>query len=142
VVELAVVLPLMIMMLLGIWEIGRLVQIHQAVSNAAREAARQASAGLRSNAEIEQVARDYLRGAGLSVNNLQITITNHTQSGTPARSANQMDQFRIRVSLPFANVRWMAIDTFVQTGHRLEADAVWYCMKDKEFPDPADPAIE
>jgi Flp pilus assembly protein TadG len=43
-VELAVVLPLAILpMLFGLWEIGRLVQVQQIVSNAAREGARLAA---------------------------------------------------------------------------------------------------
>ena len=36
-VEFAVILPLLLFMVVGLWEVGRLIQISQVVSNAARE---------------------------------------------------------------------------------------------------------
>src|SRR6516165_2829239 len=44
-VEAALVLPLLFILLFGVWETSRMIQVAQAVSNAAREGARQASAG-------------------------------------------------------------------------------------------------
>src|SRR6266568_6114982 len=40
VVEFSVVLPILVTLLLGIWEIGRMVQVKQIIDNAAREGAR------------------------------------------------------------------------------------------------------
>ncbi len=45
-VEAALVLPLLFILLFGVWEISRMLHVNQAVSNAAREGARQASAGV------------------------------------------------------------------------------------------------
>src|SRR5512138_3653877 len=44
IVEFAIVLPILLMMLVGILEVGRLIFIYAAVNNASREAVRYASA--------------------------------------------------------------------------------------------------
>jgi Flp pilus assembly protein TadG len=44
-VEFAVVLPLIFLLLVGTWEVARLVQVHAILSNAAREGARVAAQG-------------------------------------------------------------------------------------------------
>ncbi len=81
IVETAILLlPLFIFTLFGVWEVGRLLQTHQIVSNAAREGARQASTGQRTstgsatlhpelpyngNFEVQKSVENYLRNAGL-----------------------------------------------------------------------------
>lgn len=78
IVETAVLLlPLFIFTLFGVWEVGRLLQLHQVVSNAAREGARQASTGQRSSStvhpeipfnadfEVQKSVANYLKNAGL-----------------------------------------------------------------------------
>src|SRR5438045_3880819 len=78
VVETAVLLlPIFIFTLFGVWEVGRLLQTHQIVSNAAREGARQASTGQRSSStnhpqlpynadyEVQKSVENYLQNAGL-----------------------------------------------------------------------------
>lgn len=78
VVETAVLLlPIFIFTLFGVWEVGRLLQTHQIVSNAAREGARQASTGQRTSStnhpelpfnvdyEVQKAVENYLRNSGL-----------------------------------------------------------------------------
>jgi len=78
VVETAVLLlPIFIFTLFGVWEVGRLIQTTQIVSNSAREGARQASTGERSSStnhpelpfnadyEVQKSVENYLRNAGL-----------------------------------------------------------------------------
>ncbi len=78
IVETAVLLlPIFIFTLFGIWEVGRLIQTTQIVSNSAREGARQASTGERSSStnhpelpfnadyEVQKSVENYLRNAGL-----------------------------------------------------------------------------
>lgn len=78
IVETAVLLlPIFIFTLFGVWEVGRLVQTTQIVSNSAREGARQASTGERSSStnhpelpfnadyEVQKSVENYLRNAGL-----------------------------------------------------------------------------
>ncbi|HQR09448.1 MAG TPA: pilus assembly protein [Gemmatales bacterium] len=84
IVETAILLlPLFIFTLFGVWEVGRLLQTHQIVSNAAREGARQASTGQRTSTgsaslhpelpfngdfEVQKSVENYLRNAGLPLN--------------------------------------------------------------------------
>lgn len=84
IVETAILLlPLFIFTLFGVWEVGRLLQTHQIVSNAAREGARQASTGQRTSTgssllwpelpnnqpfEVQKSVENYLRNAGLKLN--------------------------------------------------------------------------
>jgi Flp pilus assembly protein TadG len=75
-VELAILLPtVLVPLLFGIWEVGRLVQIQQIVANAAREGGRQASTGKYTEFDIRDDIKDYLTNAGLDTTNVQITVT-------------------------------------------------------------------
>ena len=83
-VELAVILPFLLILLLGVWEIGRLIQVQQVMSNSAREAARLAGQSviidLNDNpkeitqADLENTVRNYLREAGVDTTNLVVTF--------------------------------------------------------------------
>jgi Flp pilus assembly protein TadG len=62
-VEFAVCLPLLVTLLLGLWEVGRMVEVQQVVYNSCREGARDASMG---QANLQAVASNlilYLQGA-------------------------------------------------------------------------------
>jgi Flp pilus assembly protein TadG len=96
-IELAfVTLLLVVPLLIGIWEVGRLVQVQQIVSNAAREGARVSSQGYTINASgaatqikinsgtasVKEAVYNYLYSAGLT--NLQpsdVTVTFAYQTG-------------------------------------------------------------
>lgn len=96
-IELAFVTMLLVIpLMLGIWEVGRLVQVQQIVSNAAREGARLSAQGYTINASgtptqiklnsgtnsVKQAVYDYLYSAGLT--NLQesdVTVTFAFTSG-------------------------------------------------------------
>ncbi len=62
-VEFAVSLPLLVLILSGLWEVSRIVQITQIMSNAARESARDASLGQDSLNSIATNLLGYLQGA-------------------------------------------------------------------------------
>src|SRR5262249_3227792 len=65
-VELALLLPFLLALLLGVWEVGRLIQINQVLSNAAREGARQASTGEKTNDQVKLAVCQYLKNGGLN----------------------------------------------------------------------------
>ncbi|MFT3883532.1 MAG: pilus assembly protein [Gemmatales bacterium] len=112
IVETAILLlPLFIFTLFGVWEVGRLLQTHQIVSNAAREGARQASTGQRTSTgttalhpelpynahyEVQKSVENYLRNSGLPltdtlgntiftvrVQNVSKNLTSDYPTGTP-----------------------------------------------------------
>lgn len=129
-VEAALTLPLILLMLLGMWEVGRMVQVQQLVENSAREAGRQASTGLRTLSEIEAQARDYLTHAGISTTGMTLTCQNLTDATrSDPTTATQLDRFKLVVSLPTSNVRWVAVGPFI-TDSRMVSEVEWTSMKD------------
>jgi Flp pilus assembly protein TadG len=138
VVELAVVLPILALLLVGIWELGRMVQVQQVLSNAAREGARRAATGTRTIADVDTAVKNYLAAAGFNTNGYTLKIINVTQNPSPApgapsddpTAANQLDHLRITVTLPFNNVKWAFLNQ-ITSSSTLSATIDWYCMKDQ-----------
>jgi len=140
-VEFAVCLTLLIPLLVGVWEVGRLVEVQQLLANAAREGGRAAAAGQKTPPQIQQDIVTYLANAGLMVDksgiwtpvgltDVTITITNLTNSSRPDPStANQLDHFQVQVTIPFNSVRWVLLNQ-ITTVTQLTATADWYSMKD------------
>jgi Flp pilus assembly protein TadG len=96
-VEAALVLPFLFILLFGVWEVSRMLDVCQVVSNSAREGARQASAGLPgSNVNIpagktaygvQNFVAMYLMNSGLPapINRpFTVKVTNLTQTGQPS----------------------------------------------------------
>lgn len=130
-VEFAIVASLLVPLLLGIWEVGRLVQVQQQTHNAVREAGRQASTGTRTAAQVEAAALSYLTRAGINTAGATVALVNLTDGArAEPTAANQMDRFRITLTLPFNNVRWVLAD---QTTNITELSATtdWFSMKDQ-----------
>ena len=128
-VEFAVTLPLLLLLLAGIWEVGVLAQVQQLLSNAARVGGRQASTGLNTTTQAQQAVTEYLQNAGLPTQNVSVTVTNVT-SGGDVSAAKQMDQLTVSVSIPFRDVAWDALNYVVPSGSQITASATWYSMKD------------
>jgi len=133
-VELALVLPLIVTMLLALWELGRMIEIEQTLANAAREGARQASTGQVSNGEVEARVLDYLRHAGLPTTHAVATVMNVSASGVDAREATQMDELQVTVSIPFEDVQWIAANLVADSSTLLTAKASWRSLKDRSYP--------
>jgi len=139
-VELAVCLPFLFILIAGIWEVGRMVQCQQLVANAAREGGRQASAGQKNDTQVRQFVVDYLNMNGLTgVTLTHVTLVNLTSSArTDPMTAEQLDQFRITVTVPYAVIRWSTLSQITSTSE-ISAAADWYAMKD--FPLVVDTTI-
>ncbi len=128
--ELALLLPLMLALLLGIWEVGRMVEVQQVVSNAAREGARQAASGARTTAQVQQSVLNYLSNCGLPISGTTVTVTNIPSPGTDPTKAAQLQRLNVSVAMPFASVRWIALDLFVSPGSNITSSADWFSLRD------------
>jgi Flp pilus assembly protein TadG len=138
-VELAVLLPTVLLpLILGIWEMGRVVEVQQVLDNAVREGARQVSTGQKTNSQVRQVVLQYIADAGMSNAGAVVTVTNVT-SGLDASAANQLDRFTVSVSLPYSDVAWTSLGVIVSPSTTLNASTNWYSMKD--IPLTVSPAI-
>lgn len=108
-VEAAVVLPVLIVIMFGVWEVGRMIQVKQILTNAAREGARTASGAYINGAPVtvstvQTSVRNYLRSAGLptaAVNGAAIELINRSNNTwTNPSDASPLDSFDVKVTIP------------------------------------------
>src|SRR5271167_304355 len=113
-VELAVVAPLVACLLVGLLQVGRMVQVNQILTNAAREGARKASTGVNTYADVQTTVANYLTNAGITnQTGLTVTVYNVTQGDSgpsfDPSTANWLDELQVTVSLPLSNVQFTAL---------------------------------
>lgn len=153
-VEAAVVLALLLTpILLGIWEVGRLVYAQQVVANAAREGARLSAQGriinrLGTPTEIQYgtgtpnikdaVYQSLVTGGLGTLTQADITVkfgfAGETPSTAPTRHPYEgvkNEQFRVYVSIPFAKVRWINFGLVNPTTVEYQVD--WQMLVDDSF---------
>lgn len=91
IVEAALVLPILLFILMGIVEFGRILMIQQTLTNAAREAARTAAIYLDNNTALsaaQTVAEDYLTNSGVDLNLITVDPVFSEVNGTDAVQVN------------------------------------------------------
>ena len=148
-VEMALSLPLVLTLLVGTWEVGRIIEVQQFLNVGAREAARQAGSGLLTNSQVQQVAVNYIKNAlgdtsGTMTANLTVTVTVYP-SGSPTTPENidvtqaqSLDLLVIAVSIPYQDVRWIALP-LITGAQNLQAQSTWVSLKN--FPFPTTPPV-
>jgi Flp pilus assembly protein TadG len=118
-VEAAVVMPVLLVLMLGVWEVGRLIQVNQVIVNSAREGARLAAGGYVNGTPVtasmvQQAVKDYMTSAGLpaaAVSGAQVNLVcQASPSWTDPSAALPLDKFQINVVIPagaaFNSLRW------------------------------------
>jgi Flp pilus assembly protein TadG len=118
-VEAAVALPLLLTLMLGVWEVGRMIQVNQILVNAAREGARLAGGGYVNGTPVtasmvQQAVRDYMTASGLpsaAVSGAQVNVVcQASPSWTDPSAALPLDKFQVNVVIPsgtaFNSLRW------------------------------------
>ncbi|HLJ94738.1 MAG TPA: TadE/TadG family type IV pilus assembly protein [Gemmataceae bacterium] len=138
-VEFGFLLPFILILLLGLWEVGRLIEVNQLLYNAAREGCRQASTGLINNNAVQQVVINYLKNAGLPTQNVSVTVQDLTNPGTDVSNATWMDQLQVIVTIPCDDVTWSSIDLTTNSTSKLTVQAIWNSMKDQTYPTTINP---
>lgn len=111
-VEMALVLPLFVMLVLGIIEFGRAMMIANLVTNAAREGARMAVLDGSSNSEVTNTIQTFLKSAvsnSLTAGDMSVTITVTPAPGNPnpannIANASARDLVTVKVQVPFNKV--------------------------------------
>jgi Flp pilus assembly protein TadG len=157
--ELAICLPFFVFAILGVWEVGRFLEVQQTLDNSTREGGRQASTGKKTNAQVVDSVYQNLVGAnqfipaGATVSsadvlsgpdivrtytvkktdNTTFTFTVGVQNITGARDATaalQLDVFRVTISYPADAIRWLSVGRYVANGTSLSAKSEWCAMAD------------
>jgi Flp pilus assembly protein TadG len=115
-VEFAFVLPVLLVLLVLMWDLGQLIRGLQVVSIAARESGRQASTGARSLASIRASALDTLTQNGIAFNAADPLLFNYTNITHPAVTdpmlATQNDELAVSVSVNFSQMKFASSAAF------------------------------
>ena len=138
-VEFAAVLPLILTLLLGIWEVGRLIEIQQFLHNATRKGARQAATGQLTNAQVKQVVIQTLAAEGLPTTDVVVTVKDLTTPANDVSVANYLDQIQITATIPYADVRFSLITLVTTPGQLITSQVLWVTMVDKPYPSSPTP---
>lgn len=143
-VEAALCMPVLLVFMLGMWEVGRMVQVEQILVNAAREGARIAAEGTLNNAPVtvpvvQQNVRDYLTAAGLpsaAVSGAQIQVINKSgNSWTDPCNAQPLDKFQLTISIPpgpaYNSLKWGVVSSI--TGmNQISVTLNWVSLNDSQ----------
>ena len=112
-VEMAIVLPIFFMVVLGIVEFGRAMMVSQMVTNSAREATRLAIIDGQTNTTVTTWVKDFLnQSIGVAAGDVTVAITVVPATGNPD-PANQIgnakarDLVTVNVSVPFNKVSYV-----------------------------------
>jgi Flp pilus assembly protein TadG len=144
-VELAFLMPLLLGLIVGVWEVGRLVHVQQIMNAAARDGARLASQAYivnttgsntqidmtTTNPNVHDTVAKYLQGAGITnLTGLQVNfvfITGDTTLTQPYQGIKNQ-RFRLTVTLPYSNVTWTNLSLVNPT--TVGGECVWQMMTD------------
>jgi len=115
-VEMALVLPIFLMVVLGIIEFRRAMMVSNLMANAAREGARLAVTSGTTNTEVTTAVRDFLEDAiGVEAGDVSVTITvtaaeGNDDPGDDVANAQKRDPCAVHVSVPFDQVSLLPSD--------------------------------
>src|ERR1700730_5843435 len=104
VAELAVVSPILIMIILGIIEIGSGLMVVHLLNNAAQAGCRSGIVEGQSTANIKSVVVNALTSAGVSGETATVQVND---GSTDASSAVAGDEITVLVSVPISSVSWV-----------------------------------
>lgn len=116
VVEFAVVSPLLIMLVFGMIEFGRMVMVQQLITNASREGARLAVLDGTTTADVQSKVNTFLTNA--AVRGATVAV-----SPSPPTNAGYGEPVTVTVSINFNQVSWLPTPMFL-SGHSLTASTV------------------
>ncbi|MCE9544507.1 MAG: pilus assembly protein [Planctomycetia bacterium] len=140
-VEAAIVMTVLVVLVMGMWEAGRLLQMSRILEDAAREGARMAAGGTNNNTAVtvsmvQQAVKDYMTMAGVpaaAVSGCQVTVTNNSgNSWTDPTDAQPLDEITVKVVIPsgtaFNSLKF--ISTAFTGITQLSASARWMSAND------------
>jgi len=114
-VEFALVAPLLVMLVLGMIEFGRMMMVEQILTNAAREGARKAVLPGVTKTQVESAVDAYLQNSSVSGQSRTVSPDPGTATGGAAVT--------VTVSVPYSSVTWLPVSWFL-SGKTLSASVV------------------
>jgi Flp pilus assembly protein TadG len=144
-VEMAFLMPLMLALIIGLWEMGSFIQAQQIMNDAAREGARLASQAViinstgaftditvnSSNPNVTTTVSNYIQVNGITnVTGLNVSfqfLTGNTTLTDPYQGT-QGQMFQVTVTMPYSNVQWSPLGLVNPT--TIGGTCVWALMVD------------
>ena len=105
-VEMAIVLPLLLLVTMGAIRYGHLFLIAQEVTNATRNGARRAIVPDATNADVEGIVRELMSAAGLDEGDYTLTLPGDVHSIPMGQSVT------VQITVPVANVDVLHVPLF------------------------------
>ncbi len=133
-VELAVVLPVLVGLFLGMCEVGRALNATIILQDAATFGGRLASVGESTNAQVKQSVLTYLTSSGVLTTNAVVTVSDLTHSGTDVHDAPTLDKLQVLVTLPFRDVKWGVSGFIVHDNYLVTGKATFYSARVNPYP--------
>lgn len=140
--EAAVTLPVVVLLMLGVWEVGRMLEVNAILNNAVRDGARLAAGGMENGtpvtvAMVQQHVQNYMTSAGIpsaAVGGSTVTLTNlSTNSWTDPCNASPLDRFRVTVTIPagapFDSLKWSLVSSITGISS-ITVSADWFSAVD------------
>jgi Flp pilus assembly protein TadG len=153
-VELAFLMPLLLGLIVGVWQVGRMIQVQEILNDAARDGARLAAQGQIINLtgaftdvyantssgtpSVQQTVQQYLNGCGIT-NQTGLSVTfqflnddlSVNSSVTDPYQGAKNQKFIVTVSIPYSSVQWTTLSLF--NPGTLTAQCIWEMMADLPF---------
>jgi Flp pilus assembly protein TadG len=133
-VELAIVLPVLVTMFLGMCEVGRALNATIIVQDAAAYGGRLASIGQSTNAQVKQAVLTCLTVSGVPTANAVVTVSNQTQSGTDVSTAATLDKLQVLVTVPYKDIKWGVSGFIVSNSFLVTGNATFYSARVNPYP--------
>ena len=139
--ELALVLPVLSSLFLGVCEVGRMLDVQIMLENAVEVGGRQASTGVCTDAQVQQDVINCLALAGLPSQDATVTVVDLTSPGTDASQASEMDTLQVTVTIPFRDVRWAATTFVTNNNTMLSATSIYPSARVNPYPTNIQPPM-
>lgn len=106
-IEFALVLPMLLLLILGIIEMGRVMMLHQVSTNACREASRRAIVPGVTQSYILATANSYLDAGGISDTNRVVSVLDSEgNTVTDLSDIQSHEEVTVEVRFPYAENTW------------------------------------
>ena len=105
-VEFAIVLPMLLLMILGIIEMGRVMMLNQITTNACREASRRAIIPGMTSIHVRGVVNQYLDAGGISDAGRVVTLLDKDGNETTVEAIQSHGTVTVEVQIPYAENTW------------------------------------
>ncbi|HEX4413155.1 MAG TPA: TadE/TadG family type IV pilus assembly protein [Lacipirellulaceae bacterium] len=133
-VEVAMVMPVLVGLFLGMCELGPAINSTIVLQHAAAYGGRLASIGESTNAQVKAAVLGALTVSGISTTHAVVTVANLTHSGTDVKAASTLDKLQVTVTVPFKDVKWGVSGFVINDSKTITATAYYSSARVNPYP--------